>query len=167
MNLPILQGKRDRILGFISLFILIMTACEAPKDRLIGSWSVDIPKLRDQALVRLAAPPAGPFAQSIREDAYRDWRFVFHADESLEATLRGQRYRGRYVISQILSGTIYLRLEGASTLKSSLDERLGLKELELPPLSERVVIKFQRGDRATLSFDQGHAIPIRRRKVGI
>ena len=141
--------------------------CEAPKDRLIGTWSVDLPKLREEPILRLAAPPAGPLAQGIRESAYRGWRFTFNADESLEATLRGNQYQGRYVISQILSGTIYLRLEGASVVQSALDERLNLKHLELPPLSERVVIKLQRGDRATLSFDQGQPIPLRRRIAGI
>lgn len=149
------------------LLCLTLSACEAPKDRLIGAWTVDIPTLRTETIVRYAAPPAGPLAQGVREASYRGWHFVFHADESLDATLKGQRYRGRYVISQIVSGTIYLRLEGESVLQSQLDERLGLKKLELPPLSERVIIKLQRGDRATLSFDQGQPIPIRRRRVGI
>lgn len=152
---------------WIAVISVMLSACEAPKERLIGAWSVDITQLREEPIARLAAPPAGPLAQGIREAAYRDWRFTFHADESLEATLRGQRYQGRYVISQILSGTIYMRLEGASSLKSGLDEQLGLKTLELPPLSERVIITLQRGDRATLSFEQGMSIPLRRRRAGI
>ena len=161
------MAPSPRVQAYLTLVCLSLMDCEAPTEQLIGAWTVDIPKLRREPLVRYAAPPAGPLAQGVREAAYRDWHLVFHADESLDVTLRGQRYRGRYVISQILSGTIYLRLEGESVLKSQLDERLGLKQLELPPLSERVIIKLQRSGRATLSFDRGHPIPIRRRRVGI
>ena len=146
---------------------LALSACEGPAQRLQGAWVIDLSMMRQEALVRRAAPPAGPFAQELREAAYRDWRIVFKADESMEASLRGQRYQGRYVISQILSSTIYLRIEGASVSQSELDERLGLKGLERAPLSERVTIKLQGKGRATLSFDQGLPLPIRRLRVGI
>ena len=143
-----------------------LLGCERTTERLIGSWRVDLEALNAQPIARLAAPPFGPVASELREAAYRDWRFTFYADESLEATLKGLSYQGRYVISRALSGTLYMRLEGAARVESRLDQRLGLPSVELPPLSERVVMRVK-GERATLTFDDERSLPLRRAQTGI
>ena len=148
------------------LFGGALLGCERTTERLIGAWRVDLEALSAQPIARLAAPPFGPLASELREGAYRSWRFTFYADQSLEATLKGLSYQGRYVISRALSGTLYMRLEAAARVESRLDERLGLPPVELPPLSERVVMRVK-GDLATLTFDDERSLPLRRVRAGI
>ena len=143
-----------------------LVGCERAQERLQGSWRVDLEALSREPIARLATPPAGPLAHTLREGAYHDWRFTFHTNQALEATLRGRHYEGRYVISKIVSGTLYLRLEARAALLSPLDERLGLSPLELPPLSERVTLKVK-GERATLRFDDDQTLPLKRLTTGI
>ena len=145
----------------ITLAVLCMiSACQSPKDSLIGEWEVD-QEAFNQTLVDLkVSPPASTLAMELSEPI-NHWRFAFHPNRKLVMSVNGRLLKGRYQVSRTVSNTVYVRAEVKPTYVSKLDAQLEVKPPKNKVQTHRLSMRIT-GNRATLSLDDMRPMKLKR-----
>ena len=140
--------------------ICLVSACQSPKDALIGEWKVDREAL-EQTLIELKVPPpAGTIAIDLSEPI-GEWRLAFHANRELIMNVNGVQSRGRYQVSRAVSNTVYIRAEVKPVFQSEIDHKLEVKRPKSEVKTHRLSMRIS-GDQATLSLDNMRPMKMRR-----
>ena len=146
------------------LFVFLFSACESPRDQLIGSWTVDIESLNRNPQAMKIAPPAGDLARTWKMNMVKDWVFRFNTDQSLEMKFQGMHYQGRYQISNQVGNTLYIKTEMRALPASGLDALLDVNVNAKQVVKERFSIRFSSG-KTILELKDFTPVNIRRSPV--
>ena len=149
---------------FLVLIILLASACQSPRDQLIGSWTVDIESLNQNPQAMKIAPPAGDLARTWKMNMVKDWVFRFNTDQSLEMKFQGMHYQGRYQISNQVGNTLYIKTEMRALPASGLDALLDVNVNSKQVVKERFSIRFSSG-QTILELKDFTPVNIRRSPV--
>ena len=140
--------------------LCLISACQSPKDALIGEWELDgdeFTKTLEELKVR---PPSSTIALDLSEPI-RQWRFAFHENRKLVMSINGAMLQGRYHVNRTVSNTVYVRAEVKPTYQSHLDAALGVKPPKSKVKTHRLSMRIS-GDRATLSLDDMKPMKLKR-----
>ena len=152
-----------RLVKIIALVatLFTLTACNRTQEHLIGAWRVDqVALAQDEELLRIA-PPAGALLQEWRKNMTSEWSFVFHKDSSLEMTMHGAQYEGRYSVMKEVGNTLYIRSEVRKLPVNQLDTLLGITQTVSDIEVKRFSIRISGGE-GTLKLDKFAPLKIRR-----
>ena len=148
-------------LAVLFLIICSMSACQRAKEGLIGVWSVDQVALAQDRDILTIAPPAGTLLQEWKKNMTSEWSFVFYRDSSLELTMHGAQYEGRYQITREVGNTLYIRSEVRKLPINQLDTLLGITQEVSDVEVKRFSIRIS-GREGTLKLDKLAPLKIRR-----
>jgi hypothetical protein len=154
-----------RPLAFLGMLILLVcSACQSPRDQLVGTWTVDIEALNQDPEALKIAPPAGELARTWKMNMVKDWVFRFNQDQSLEMNFHGMHYQGRYQITSQVGKRLYIKTEMRSLPANGLDALLNINASTQKVVNERFTIRFI-GDRTTLGLNDFTPIALIRSRI--